>query len=104
MSVPVDGADAGHSVTVTHSLGQKPVSDLPGKHGGVLPLVLGYLLNYFRSGYLGLGPADDPWFDAASLVVPAWEKGSDMQLDKAGGVMVKCVCLRERQNIIFSFK
>lgn len=78
MSIPVDGADAGDGVAVAHSLGQEPVSDLPGKHGGVLPLVLRYLLHHFGSGYLRLGPTDDPWFDAASLVVSVGEKGSDM--------------------------
>lgn len=33
--VPVDGADAGHTVPVTHPLQQQPVLDLPGEQGGV---------------------------------------------------------------------
>lgn len=87
MCLPVDGAHAGHCVAVTHSLGQEPVSDLPGKHGGVLPLVLGYLLHHLGCGYLGLGPTNDPRLDAASLIVSAWE-GSDMQLGKDGNAIV----------------
>lgn len=69
-SPPVNGADAGHHVAVAHPLGQQPVSDLPGEHGGILPLVLGDLVHHLRGGHLGFGAADDPGLDAARLVVP----------------------------------
>lgn len=68
---PVNGAHAGHRVAVTHALRQQPVSDLPGEHGGVLPLVLGDLVHNLRGGHLGFGAADDAGLDAACLVVAA---------------------------------
>lgn len=67
---PVDGADTGHSVVVTDALGQEPVSDLPGKHGRVLPLVVSNLLHHLGGGYLGLGAPYHSRSDATSLVVP----------------------------------
>lgn len=51
---PVDGADTGHSVVVTDTLGQEPVSDLPGEHSWVLPLVVPDLLHHLRGGHLRL--------------------------------------------------
>lgn len=70
---PVNGAHAGHHVAVAHPLGQQPVSDLPGEHGGILPLVLSDLVHNLWGGHLGLGAADHARFDAARLVVPAGE-------------------------------
>ena len=67
---PVDGADTGHSVVVTDALGQEPVSDLPGKHGRVLPLVIPDLLHHLGGGHLGLRAPYHSRPDAASLVVP----------------------------------
>lgn len=71
---PVNGADAGHSVTVAHALGQQPVPDLPGEHGGVLPLVVCDFVHHLRGGHLGLGAANDARLDAASLIVTGEEK------------------------------
>lgn len=51
---PVDGADTGHSVVVTHTLSQEPVPDLPGEHGWVLPLVVPDLLHHLGGGHLRL--------------------------------------------------
>lgn len=68
--LPIDGADTGHSVIVTDTLRQEPVSDLPGKHGGVLPLVVSNLLHHLGGGHLGLGAPYHSRPDAASLVVP----------------------------------
>lgn len=68
---PVDGADTRHSVIVTDALGQQPVPDLPGKHGGVLALVVPDLLHHLGGGHLGLRATYHPRPDAASLVVPA---------------------------------
>lgn len=67
---PVDGADTGHSVIVTDPLCQEPVSDLPGKHGGVLPLVVSNLLHHLGGSHLGLGAPYHSRPDAAGLVVP----------------------------------
>lgn len=66
---PVNGADAGHGVAVTHSLRQQSVPDFPGEHGGVLPLVLRDLLHDLRGGHFGLGAPDHTGLDAARLVV-----------------------------------
>lgn len=68
---PVDGADTRHSVIVTDALGQQPVPDLPGEHGGVLALVVPDLLHHLGGGHLGLRATYHPRPDAASLVVPA---------------------------------
>lgn len=69
--LPVDGGDAGDRVVVADALGQEPVADLPGEHGGVLPLVLGDLIHHFGRRHFGLGAADHAGLDAAGLVVPA---------------------------------
>ena len=67
---PVDGADAGHRVSVTHALGQQTVADLPGEHGRVLTLVICYLLHHLGRGHLGLRATDHPWFNTTCLIVP----------------------------------
>lgn len=69
-SVPVDGADAGHTVLVTHLLQQQPVSDLPGKHGGVVVFQLEDLLHNLGSGHFGLRAPDQSGSDASCLIVP----------------------------------
>jgi len=69
-NLPVDGADAGDAVVVAHSLGQEPVPDLPGEHGGVLAFVIGDLVDHFGSSNLWFGSPDHPGADAARLVVP----------------------------------
>lgn len=76
--LPVYGADAGHRVAVTHSLSQKPVSDLPGEHGGILPLVLCYLVHHFRRSHLRLRSTDHSRFYASCLIVS--EMGIDGQI------------------------
>lgn len=68
--LPIDGADTGHSVIVADPLSQEPVSDLPGKHGRVLTLVVSNLLHHLGGGHLGLGAPYHSRPDAASLVVP----------------------------------
>lgn len=50
--LPVNRADAGHSVVVTHSLSQESIPDLPGKHGGILAFVLCNFFNDFGCGDL----------------------------------------------------
>lgn len=67
---PVNGADTGHGVIVTHPLCQEPVSDLPGEHGGILSLVVTNLFHHLGGGHLGLGAPYHSRPDAASLVVP----------------------------------
>lgn len=74
---PVDGADAGDAVVVTHSLGQEPVPDLPGKHGGILAFVIGDLVDHFGSSNLWFGSPDYPGADAARFVVSFNENTED---------------------------
>ena len=69
--VPVDGANAGDAVVVTHSLGQEPVTDLPGKHGGILAFVIGDLVDHFGCSNLWFGSPDYPGADTARFIVPA---------------------------------
>lgn len=69
--VPVDGADTGDAVIVTHSLSQEPVPDLPGKHGGVLAFVIGDLVDHFGSSNLWFGSPDYPGANTARFIVPA---------------------------------
>lgn len=69
--VPVDGADTGDAVVVTHSLSQEPVSDLPGKHGGVLAFVICDLVDHFGSSNLWFGSPDYPGANTARFIVPA---------------------------------
>lgn len=70
-AVPVDGADTGNAVVVAHSLGEQPVPDLPGKHGGVLAFVIGDLVNDFGSSNLWFGSPDYSGADTARFIVPA---------------------------------
>lgn len=67
--LPVYGTDAGNRVAVTHTLGQEPVSDLPGEHSGVLPLVLCYFVHYLRRSHLWLRASDHSRFYASCFIV-----------------------------------
>lgn len=69
-SIPVDGADAGQAVVLTHSLQQQPVSDLPGKHGGVGVFQMQDGLHDSGSGHFGLRASNHSWSDAPRLIVP----------------------------------
>lgn len=76
-AVPVDGADTGDAVIVTHSLSQEPVPDLPGKHGGVLAFVICDLVDHFGSSNLWFGSPDYAGADAARLIVSAKQSTED---------------------------
>lgn len=71
-SVPVDGADAGHTFTVTHSLQQQPVSDLPSEHGGVGVFQMQDHLHNSGRGHFGLGASNHSRSDASCLIVPGF--------------------------------
>lgn len=76
-TAPVDGADAGDAVVVTHPLRQQPVPDLPGKHGGVLAFVIGDLVDHFGSSNLWFGSPDHPGADTSCFIVPATHSTDD---------------------------
>lgn len=69
-SVPIDGADAGHTVVVAHSLQEQPVSDLPGEHGGVGVFQIQDHLHNSGSGHFGLRASNQSWSDAPCFIVP----------------------------------
>lgn len=69
-SLPVDGADAGHAVMVTHLLQQQPVSDLPGEYVGVGVFQVQDHLHNSGSGHFGLRASNQSWSDASCLIVP----------------------------------
>lgn len=71
MYSPVDGADAGHVVLRADALGQQPVADLPRKHGGVFPLVVGDGVDDGRRRHLGFAASYDAGLEAARLVISA---------------------------------
>lgn len=53
-SVPIDGADTGHTVIAAHLLQEQTVSDLPGEHGGMGVLQIQDHLHNSGSGHFGL--------------------------------------------------
>ena len=65
---PVDRADTGYVVLVADALGQEPVSDLPGEHGGVVFLVLGDGIDHVGRRYLGLTSANHTSFVISGFV------------------------------------
>ena len=69
MCIPVDGADARHFLRVADAFGDELLLDLPGEHGRIEALEVGYRVDYIRSGHLGLGAADDARLYRARLVV-----------------------------------
>ncbi len=79
---PVDWADAGHAVIVTHSLCQQSVSDLPGKHGGVLAFVISDFVDDFGCSNLWFGASDHPWSDAACLIVPVEQTDRELYITR----------------------
>lgn len=68
--IPVDGADAGHTVLVTHLLQHQPVSDLPGEHGGIVVFQLEDLLHNSGSGHFGFRAPNQSRSDASCLIIP----------------------------------
>ena len=68
---PVYTGDTGHILLATHPLGQQPVPDLPGEHGGVLLLVFTDGVHDVGGGHLGLTAAYNSGFVVASFIVPA---------------------------------
>lgn len=66
---PIDRADTGHILLITHIIAQQPVPDLPSKHGGVVLLVLTDGLYHTRGRHLRLRAADHTRLDGARLIV-----------------------------------
>ena len=60
----------GNIIIVANTVGQKSVSNFPGKYTRALPFVLGHFSHNMRGGNSWLGPPYGPWFDWSGLVVP----------------------------------
>lgn len=67
----VDGADTRNIISWTRSFAQKPVPNLPGKHGRVRTLVVRDLVNHRTCCYLRLASTDYARPNGASLVESA---------------------------------
>ena len=72
--IPVDAGHAGYVLLVADPLGEQPVPDLPGKHGGVLLLVLADGVHNGRGGHLGLATSDNTRLEVPRLVISATQE------------------------------
>lgn len=66
-----EGSYTGDVVIGADALRQQPVSDLPGKDGRTLSLVLGNLSNHLWGGHPGFTPSNGPGTDGSGLIVSA---------------------------------
>ena len=64
----INGAHAWCVFTVTDAFFHQAVTDLPGKNGRILLLVLNDFIYYWRSGNLRFAPTYRAWTDRACLV------------------------------------
>ena len=69
--LPVNGANTRHIIMSAYAFAEKPVSNFPGKHGGVILLVLCNRINNMGRGYFGFAATDHTGFVIASLIEPA---------------------------------
>ena len=69
--LPVNGANTRHIIMSAYAFAEKPVSNFPGKHGGVILLVLCNRINNMGRGYFGFTATDHTGFVIASLIEPA---------------------------------
>ena len=67
----IDGAHTGNIIGITDSFAQKPVSNLPSKHGRVGTLVIRDFIHNGTCCYLGLASTDYPRPYGTSLVESA---------------------------------
>ena len=65
-------------VSVTDSLREEPVPDLPGEDAGALALVVGHLVDHARGRHPGLGAADGAGLDRPGLVISNAEESCKM--------------------------
>ena len=64
----IDGADAWRVFTITDAFFHEAVTNLPGKNGGILLLVLNDLVYYWRGSNLRFAPTYRSWTDGTCLV------------------------------------
>ena len=73
-----------------YAFAEKPVSNFPGKHGGVILLVLCNRINNMGRGYFGFAATDHTGFVIASLIEPA-KKGKYIEHPNKSTVSKKFV-------------
>ena len=66
---PVDAGHAGYSVLRTNSVGDEPLPDFPGEHGGVLPLVLGNGVHHMGCSHLGFTASNNTSSECSGFVI-----------------------------------
>ena len=67
--LPVYAGDTGHIFLAADSLSEESVSDLPGKHRWVFPLVLSNGVNNWRCGHPGFAATNHPGLKVASFII-----------------------------------
>ena len=75
--LPVNGANTRHIIMSAYAFAEKPVSNFPGKHGGVIFLVLCNRINNMGRGYFGFTATDHTGFVIASLIAD-WDFDQDL--------------------------
>ena len=65
-------------VCITTTVRQESVPDLPGKDARTFSLVVGDLVDNSWSRHTGLRPANCPWLDGPSLVIPEHQGGKSI--------------------------
>ena len=68
---PIDGGDGWHVVLRAYAFSEQSISDLPGKHRGIVPFVVGNRIDYRWRCHLGFRAAYDSGFETTSLIIPA---------------------------------
>ena len=71
---PVYAGYTWHILLAADPLSEKPVPDLPGKHGRVLLLVLADCVHHMGGRHLGLAPPYHPRLEVPRLIEPAKQK------------------------------
>lgn len=68
-ALPVYGWNTWYCVVVTNALGQESVSDLPGEHCGILPLVFCDFIHNFGRRHFWFGPPNNSRFNTAGFII-----------------------------------
>ena len=77
--LPVNAGHTWDILWIANSFSEQSVSDLPGKHGGVLLLVFTDRVHNMRCGNLGFTATDDTSLEVASLVI-SWQNLGDTSM------------------------
>jgi len=70
VNLPIYGRNARYIVLRANSFGQKPIPNFPGKHGGILPFIVGDGIHHRWGGNFRLWTANHTRLKTASLIIP----------------------------------